>query len=149
MLASAPGVSAAQSTADGATATLFTRHDLGVLGVASLGTVALSAFDARLADRFADSSFHARRPAVERVSRRASVFTETVFMISGGLVYGLAHATYDRTMEDVALHTTAAVVGGAMSIQVVRGLLGRARPFVVDSEHVRAPFDQYHFHLFK
>lgn len=149
LLCAVPHTAAAQPTADDARATLLTPHDLGVLGLASLGTVALSTLDGRLAGRFADSSMHARSPGLDRGSKRASVFTETVYMISGGLVYGIAHVAGDRTTEAVALHATAAVVGGALSIQVVRGFLGRARPFVVDSTHGRLADDQYDFKLFK
>jgi membrane-associated phospholipid phosphatase len=149
LLCAAPNVAAAQPTADDARATLLTPHDLGVLGLSTLGTIAISALDGRLADRSADSAMHARNPGLDRASKRASVFTETVYMISGGLVYGIAHATGDRTTEAVALHATAAVVGGAMSIQVVRGFLGRARPFVVDSTRARSGDDQYDFRILK
>jgi membrane-associated phospholipid phosphatase len=149
LVCAAPNVAAAQPTADDSRATLLTPHDLGVLGLASLGTVAITALDARLAEHFADSATHARHPGLDRASKRASVFTETVYMISGGLVYGIAHASGGGTTEAVALHTTAAVMGGALSIQVVRGFLGRARPFVVDSSRALLGNDQYDFQIFK
>jgi membrane-associated phospholipid phosphatase len=149
LLFAAPGVATAQPTTDQARATLLTPHDLGVLGLSSLGTIALSTLDSRLANRFADSTMHAHTPGLDRSSKRASVFTETVYMISGGLVYGIAHVAGDRTTEAVALHATSAVIGGALSIQVVRGFLGRARPFVVDSTRERSGDDQYDFKIFK
>jgi membrane-associated phospholipid phosphatase len=135
---------------DAPRATLLTPHDLGVLGLSTLGTVALSSLDSRLGRVFADSALHVDHPAIHRASRRASVFTETVYMITGGLIYGVAHARGGGTTEQVAFHATEAVIGGALSIQVVRGFLGRARPFVDDSSlHVRPGDDQYDFHLFK
>jgi membrane-associated phospholipid phosphatase len=140
---------AQSQTADHEAATLLTQHDLGVLGFATLGTVALSAFDARLARIYADSGTHARHPAFLLASKRASVFTETVYMISGGLIYAIAHYSGGGTTEAVALHTTEAVLGGAMSIQVVRGFLGRARPFVDDTIHERSHDEQYDFHLMR
>jgi len=144
----APSVAPAQTaSADGAT--LLTPHDLGVLGLSTLGAIGVSSVDVKLARIFADTGLHNRHPTVGQWSRRASIFTETVYMISGGLVYLVAQHTGDRTTEDVALHTTAAVFGGAMSIQVVRGAIGRARPFVDDTIAEREHVEQYDFHLMR
>ncbi|MDB4882360.1 MAG: phosphoesterase PA-phosphatase related protein, partial [Gemmatimonadetes bacterium] len=153
LLCAAPASASAQSvpapTAPAPSATLLTSHDLGVLGFSTLGTVALSSLDARLARVFADSGLHARHPGIRRISKRASVFTETVYMIAGGLIYGIDHAAGGGTTEAVAFHATEAVIGGAVSIQVVRGLLGRARPFVGDTLRQRSRDDQYDFHIAK
>jgi membrane-associated phospholipid phosphatase len=58
-------------------------------------------------------------------------------MAAGGTVYGIARLGHDHGTADVALHTTEAIASTAMVIQVIRGVLGRGRPFVVDSGAVR------------
>jgi membrane-associated phospholipid phosphatase len=48
----------------------------------------------------------------------------------------------------VALHTTESVVSAAVFIQIVRGVLGRARPYVVDTVGDRRDSDPYDFEYF-
>ena len=93
------------------------------------------AIDTRAANFVMDSGFHARHPGVKSASIRASYATETVLMITGGVVWGLARLNDDRGTADVAFHTTEAIASTAMVIQVVRGALGRGRPYVVDDDN--------------
>src|SRR5262249_23196292 len=50
---------------------------------------------------------------------------------------------------DVALHTTESVASGAAFIQVIRGIGGRARPYVVNDVGETRDSDPYDFHWFK
>jgi membrane-associated phospholipid phosphatase len=116
-------------------AVLLENRDLGLLAGATLASAAMVVIDTRLANFMSDSGFHARHPGFTTASLRASRSTETVLMITGGLVWGVARLTDDRGTADVAFHTTAAVASTAMVIQVVRGALGRGRPYVLDDDN--------------
>ena len=124
-------------------ATLLSGHDLALLGEATAGAAALTLLDTRIARSISDSAFHARHPGIVTAANRASLATETVLMLTGGTVYTLARIRKDEGVADVALHTTEAVAGGALFIQVVRGALGRARPYVVDDAGERRNTDPY------
>lgn len=125
-----PRITAAQSSG-----VLLEGRDLALLAGATAASAALVTLDVRVANMMFDSTFHARHPGFKSASMRASHATETVLMITGGLVWGIARLNDDRGTADVALHTTEAVASTAMVIQVVRGALGRGRPYVVDDKN--------------
>ena len=125
-----PRTTAAQSSG-----VLLEGRDLALLAGATAASAALVTLDVRVANMMSDSAFHARHPGFKSASMRASHATETVLMITGGLVWGIARLNDDRGTADVALHTTEAVASTAMVIQVVRGALGRGRPYVVDDNN--------------
>jgi membrane-associated phospholipid phosphatase len=139
----APAQSAAQPSG-----IVLTGHDLGLVVGATLGTAALTRFDVPMARLFGDSAFHARHPGVTSAAKRASVVTETVLMLTGGTVYGIARLRRDDGTADVALHATESVASAALFIQVVRGALGRARPYVSDSAAKPRDSDPYDFEPF-
>ena len=126
---------------------VITGRDLGVAAGATVGTAALSRLDVPVARFFGDSAFHARHPGFTTAAKRASIVTETVLMLTGGTVYGVARLRHDDGTSDVALHGTEAVLFPAMFIQVIRGALGRARPYVVGNGVERPDSDPYHFQL--
>jgi membrane-associated phospholipid phosphatase len=139
----APAQSAAQPSG-----IVLTGHDLGLVAGATLGTAALTRFDVPMARLFGDSAFHARHPGFTSAAKRASVVTETVLMLTGGTVYGIARLRRDDGTADVALHATESVASAALFIQVVRGALGRARPYVSDSAAKPRDSDPYDFEPF-
>ena len=126
---------------------LITGRDIGLFAGATAATALLSRFDVRIARTFGDSSFHARHPGITTAAKRTSLFTETVIMLTGSAVWGVARLSQDRGTADVAFHTTEAVASGAAFIQVVRGALGRARPYVIDETGERRDTDPYEFQL--
>jgi membrane-associated phospholipid phosphatase len=95
----------------------------------------MAAIDTRVANFMSDSGFHARHPGYTSAAFGASHSTETVLMITGGLVWGIGRLSNDRGTADVAFHTTEAIATTAMVIQVVRGALGRGRPYVLDDDN--------------
>ncbi|MEO7456169.1 MAG: phosphatase PAP2 family protein [Gemmatimonadaceae bacterium] len=111
------------------------HRDLFLIAGATLGSGALSIVDSRVARAFSDSGFHARHPDFTTAAKRGSIATETLLMITGGSVYAIAQMSHDDGTADVALHTTEAIATTAMFIQVVRGVLGRGRPYVVDDDN--------------
>ena len=128
----------AQAPSNQSSGVLLTGRDLRLLAGATAASAALSALDSRIARTFDDSGFHARHPGFKVAANRASLVTETALMITGGIVYGIARRTHDDGTADVALHTTEGIASTAMVIQVVRGLLGRGRPYVVDDDNGEA-----------
>lgn len=112
---------------------------------ATVATVAISKLDIPVARAFNDSGFHLRHPAFRAAANRASLATETILMVAGGTLYGVARLRHDDDGAAIALHTTESVASAAMVIQVVRGALGRARPYVVDEVGEKRDGDPYDF----
>ena len=126
---------------------LLTGRDLGLFGAATLGSAALTRLDVRIAHALYDSLFQVNHPGITSAAHRASRVTETVLMLAGGTVWGIARLRHDDGTADVALHTTEAVASTAMVIQVIRGALGRARPYVIDAVGEKRNGDPYEFQL--
>ena len=117
--------------------TFLTRRDLAVSAIALGATGLLSHWDTDIArasqgSRFQDSSLHSLALKISKVN-------ETSLTVAGIVTYGIFRATGQRTLTDVALHTTEAVVLASLTSQVIRGPLGRARPYVTHDS------DQYDF----
>lgn len=142
--ASARAQSPATSTAATPGAVLSTR-DLSLIAGATAASAVLSVFDIRLARAFTDSGFQARHSSFTVAADRASRVTETVLMITGATAWGVERLRHDDDGAAVALHTTESVASAAMIIQVVRGALGRARPYVIDEVGEKRDGDPYDF----
>lgn len=134
-------------SAQSATGVLITGRDMALVGGATLGSALISRFDVPVARTFGDSAFHVSHPALTTTAKRASFVTETVLMATGGTIYGIARLRHDDATADVALHTTESVLGAALFIQVVRGALGRARPYVIDDVGDKKDAEPYDFEL--
>ena len=124
---------------------LITHRDLVVLGAATAGSALLSLYDVRIAHSFGDSLLHARHGGYTSAAKRASIVTETVLMGTGGVVYFVANRDRKEATADIALHSTMSVLSAATFIQIVRGIAGRARPYVVDDSGQAHDSDPYDF----
>jgi membrane-associated phospholipid phosphatase len=119
--------------------TFLTRRDLLVSGMAVGATALLSLYDDDIAkasqqSKWQDSSKH-------RFALRVSKVNETTLTVAGLLAYGIGRWSGNRTVADVALHATESVVLASLASQVIRGPLGRGRPYV------GADTNQYDFQL--
>lgn len=117
--------------------TFLVRRDLAMAGVALAATGVLSHWDPSIArwsqrSSFSDSGYH-------RMALRISKVNETSLTVGGLVVYGIGRLTGQRTVTDVALHATESVVLASLASQVIRGPLGRSRPYVT------ADSNQYDF----
>ncbi|MEP6989905.1 MAG: phosphatase PAP2 family protein [bacterium] len=146
---SMPQAAPAQAPQDAPSGVLLTHRDLALVGVATLGSAALTKLDKRIAHALYDSIFQVQHPGITSAANRASLVTETVLMLTGGTVWGIARLGHDDGTADVALHTTEAVLSTAMFIQVVRGALGRGRPYVVDDSGEKRNGDPYEFQFLR
>jgi membrane-associated phospholipid phosphatase len=109
--------------------TFFVKRDLVTSGVALAASVAVSAFDLRIA-RWARSAGvqgdSSRRDVVEQLTR----VNETPITLAALAAYGVGRLAGSHTTADVGLHTLEAVVLTTGVSQVVRGVVGRTRPRV-------------------
>ena len=132
---------------DHPSAVVITGRDMALVGGATAASALLTTVDVPVARFFGDSAFHARHPGFTTFAKRASVATETLYMLTGGSVYLIARMRKDAGTADVAFHTTESVLLPAMFIQVIRGALGRARPYVIDDAGEKLDADPYDFEL--
>src|SRR6476619_6025613 len=58
-------------------------------------------------------------------------------IVVGSAMYLVGRFTHRRTLADVGLHTTEAIVLGSSVTIALKGLLGRSRPFVTNSTDPR------------
>jgi membrane-associated phospholipid phosphatase len=135
--ASVPRLAAGQSAPPSAPSShpsgvLITGRDMALIGAATLGSYGLTFFDVRIARTFTDSGFQKRHPDFTTAAKRGSLPTETVLMISSSAIWGIARLSNAPATADVALHTFESIASTAMFIQVVRGAIGRARPYVIN-----------------
>jgi hypothetical protein len=118
---------------------VITWTDAAVLGVGLGGSLALMGVDSRIArrlqeDRLQDSTY-------TDVSDVAGTVNEKSLFVAGLLTYGVAKLVHaPRTTTDIAWHTTESIFITSATATIVRGLLGRSRPFVT------ADSDAYDYH---
>ena len=155
----------AQSTAGqapdsaGRSNTFLNRRDIGIVGAAVAGTVLLSVFDDDIARASQETRFQGSN--LRTFTTRASKVNETTLTLAGIAVYGIGRLTHSPVVTDIALHATESVVLASVASQLIRGPLGRTRPYVTSNTApgaplgctstatTKAPCDQYSFHPFK
>jgi membrane-associated phospholipid phosphatase len=121
--------------------TFLTRRDLLSAGLALGATAALSHWDTDIALASQKGWYH--DTSTHRFADKVSKVNETTLTLGGLLVYGVGRLTHSNTTADIALHATESVVLASLASQVIRGPLGRARPYVTNDT------DQYSFTAFK
>jgi membrane-associated phospholipid phosphatase len=117
--------------------TFLTRKDLLITGAAVGATALISVFDDDVAKSSQGTRFNSSN--LHDLSDKISKVNETTLTIGGIVVYGVARLSHSPTITDVALHATESVVLASLASQVIRGPLGRARPYVTKDT------DQYRF----
>ncbi|HMC57328.1 MAG TPA: phosphatase PAP2 family protein [Gemmatimonadaceae bacterium] len=118
---------------------LFTASDAIWSAVFLGGSVALSTADVRIT-RWMLARHNDSRDAVARNISRAQEGTLTVGNLA---LFGVARLAKWPNVADITFHAAEAVVVGSVASQVIRGPLGRARPY--ESKYT----DQYDFHWFQ
>ena len=130
-----PGVVAAQPDAPRPRRPpLITWLDAATLGAGLGGSIALMGVDSRIARRLQEPRYQ-DNSTYSGIADVAALVNETRLFAAGLLTYGvakLAHAP--RTTTDIAWHTTESIFIASATATVVRGALGRSRPFVTHDE---------------
>ena len=121
--------------------TFLTRRDLVTAGVALGATALLSRWDTDIAQASQKGWYN--EPGTIRFAQNVSKVNETTLTVGGIVVYGVARLSRSRTVADVALHATESVVLASLASQVIRGPLGRSRPYITKDTN------QYDFSLGK
>jgi membrane-associated phospholipid phosphatase len=110
-------------------APLFTKKDLIVGGAFVVGTVAMFPFDERLAKHLTNPGAQANK-----FFKNASTGVEWIASpgpyIIGGTLYAVGRLGHFDRVADLGWHGTEAVVVADVVTWVLKGLDGRARPFV-------------------
>jgi membrane-associated phospholipid phosphatase len=120
--------------------TFLTRRDLAMSGVALGATALLSIYDKDIA--LASQQPRYQSGSLTNFSLKVSKVNETTLTVAGILAYGIGRLAKSPTVTDVALHATESVVLASVASQIIRGPLGRARPYVT------ADTNQYDFQFF-
>jgi membrane-associated phospholipid phosphatase len=123
--------------------TFFTRQDLIVAGAGLAVTGAISAFDPQIAQRSQRGRTYdvngKESDALSKFSRNVSKVNETTLTAAGIVAYGAGRLFHAPTFTDIALHSAESVVLASLASQLIRGPLGRTRPYVSHDS------DQYKF----
>lgn len=135
VLAASASAQVADTTHD---RTFLTREDLLVAAGAFGVSAAVSHWDPDIArssqgSKYQGSSLHSFALNVSKVN-------ETTLTLAGIATYGLGRLVHAPLVTDVALHATESVVLASVASQLIRGPLGRTRPYVTHDS------DQYDFH---
>jgi membrane-associated phospholipid phosphatase len=117
--------------------TFLTRRDLLISGLAVGATALLSRYDDDIA--LASQEQRYQSSSLTSFSQNVSKVNETTLTAAGIIFYGVGRLTKSPTVADIALHATESVVLASVVSQIIRGPLGRARPYVTGDT------DQYDF----
>jgi len=120
---------------------LFTRNDAVWSAAFLLGSIAVSRIDDRVARGWLDSTL--QTPRNQTVARNFAKLQEGSLTVGNVVLWGIARLTKAHAMADITFHAAEAVVVGSIAAQVIRGPLGRSRPYVTDYA------DQYDFQPFR
>ena len=108
---------------------LFTWRDAALAGGFGALTVAMFPIDQRVATHLQDSSTQANR-FFKNGSKAVQYLADPGAIIIGASLYGVGRLAHWREVADLGLHGTEAVaVSGALTT-VLKGVVGRARPYV-------------------
>jgi membrane-associated phospholipid phosphatase len=110
--------------------TFLTRRDLLITGIAVGATGLLSIYDDDIALASRETRFQGA--SLTRFSQNVSKVNETTLTVAGILAYGIGRLTKEPTVTDIALHATESVVLASVVSQIIRGPLGRARPYATN-----------------
>jgi membrane-associated phospholipid phosphatase len=109
--------------------TLFTSRDAWLAaGFAGL-TVAMFPLDRRLAHTLRDSSLQANR-FLSRASKGVESVADPGAIVIGTAMYAVGRIGGWRDVADLGLHGTEAVVAAGAATTLLKGVLGRARPYI-------------------
>src|SRR5438105_7290390 len=106
---------------------LFTRNDAMWSAVFLAGSIALSTADVRITRAWTDSSHHS--DSRNNLARNVSKVQEGALTVGNLALWGIARLVHAPAMADITFHAAESVVAGSIVSQVIRGPLGRARPY--------------------
>lgn len=114
---------------------MFTWRDAAILEAFAIATVAIAPLDRRFANRLQDSTVQENRAMRDFAHFVENVADPGSFLIGAGL-YTYGRLRKNERAADLGLHGTEALFFGLQLGSVLKGIVGRARPYVnVDQPH--------------
>lgn len=110
----------------------LTRRDFGGAAILTVATFALLPVDDYLADRFHDHRIAdslARKRGLHNTTEHLANLNEYRAYFSVG-AWGLGRLTGQRPLADIGWHSTEAILGSRIVVDLIGGPAGRARPRV-------------------
>jgi membrane-associated phospholipid phosphatase len=115
---------------------LFTRDD-GFLALGFVGlTVAMFPVDKAVARRLRSPSSGDNR-FISGSARGFEIIADPGSIVVGAAAYAIGRVAHRRTLADIGLHTTEAIIGGSAITVVLKDALGRSRPYVSNAKDPR------------
>ena len=130
----------AQSATPSPAPSLFSKSDAWWAAAFIAGSIGISTADVRIT-RWSTGAVH--DSTKDRIAKNLARLQEGTLTVGNLALYGIARLAKWPTMADITFHAAESVVVGSVASQIIRGPLGRSRPFVTNYT------DQYDFHPFK
>lgn len=108
---------------------LFNHRDLLMAGAFTATTLALTPLDKSLAHELQDSSVQTNK-FLKNASKGVELIASPGAYYIGGTMYIVGRLTRQGRIADLGWHGTEAVLLGELTSYAIKGLVGRARPFV-------------------
>lgn len=115
---------------------LFTRHDAWIAAGFAAATVVAFPLDRRIAGRLENQDAQEERFLHHAATAAELLAIPGVYVLGAGF-YVLGRATHASWMADAAVHGGEAVLVGTVAAEALKGLAGRARPYVVADTNPR------------
>ena len=128
LFVSAPGGAQSRS-AERSRPPVITLTDALVLAAGAGGSIALMGVDSRIAHRLTSDRYQDNR-TLKDVADVAALVNEKSLFAASLVTYGVARLAGAGTTSDIAWHTTEAIFISSAAATLIRGTLGRSRPFV-------------------
>lgn len=129
----------------------FTRRDAVWTGALIAASVLLFQVDDDI-DRWVGREKIQESDFIRRGAEIANLAKDDQVMLAGALVYIVGRIAKKRDLADIAFHSTEAVLASSIFLTLVRGSLGRSRPYVTpdDPTHFKAfeGFKQFEYRSF-
>jgi membrane-associated phospholipid phosphatase len=109
---------------------LLTRADMRLFTVFAAAAAAATSYDQRVAREFEESDSRRSAPVARAAAAFRTLGDPGVLAISAS-AYAAGLVTRRPTLADVGLHATEAIVVSGAATAVIKGLVGRTRPYAV------------------
>jgi membrane-associated phospholipid phosphatase len=128
VLAAISSPSSAPAQAPGPAA-LFTHRDLVAAGVLAAGTLLLLPMDRGIAEEFRDPGPQ-RSTALRNGAKAFDFLGDPGTLVFSVAAFGAGRVVHSPHLTDLGLHTTEAIVVSGAATGLLKGVLGRQRPYV-------------------
>jgi len=108
---------------------LLTRRDIAAVALLGATTIALLPADRHIAEEVRDPGPQ-RSTVLEEGARAFNFLGDPGTLVLGVATYGVGRVVRSPRLTDVGLHTTEAIVLSGAATGLLKGLLGRQRPYV-------------------